>query len=719
MTAMIRKGICVGLAVVMLLGSLGGCASGAAQETQPETIPQTVVTLPSATVPADGDPNDVTAKGSYTQSDPKARQVVARVGEETLTNETLWVVYWLEVAAWRQSGQDAQPNYDAPLDTQPCSLDDTVNSWQQFFLRRALTTWHTAQALALQSVEVGIPTEETYQPNLKNHETYMTDMPALRYLYGIHNNYQINTLHQEYLDTLPDTLDTLAREAGYADADDLAQGLAGASGDALVDWATLYNTGYAYYTALSYEDAVVEMPEPESTEETTPATTPAETVPQETEAVEEIPTGEKLVTVRQLLHVPTVPEPKKNKDGDEIETVDPLTLETVTVAEDGIVTCSQAMWDLGLEQAQALIKEYESQWQENEASNHKTTREALFADFAHSHSADTDTAPNGGLYRDLRQGQLTDALDEWCFDSSRQAGDMGIVKTEYGYHILFYVGDTNTGIRQAETEAEEQLLTVQLAAAREHYPMTVTYSAIALTEGGDTQSLTHDDLLYADLGHQRYPQIPLYLQQDYPYAKYGSFLLRTHGCGITTMAMISSYLADEQLTPPMLAQRYGKYCYRTGTDGSLFVTTPAEMGFYLRKRTYEPKEALQALEEGYTVVVVQTKGYWTRGGHYLALEKLVDGLEEETEKRVQVRDSNIFNYGRLKDHAIDAFKWTTIPPDGHSYWIFEKKNVTISICQRCGDPSERTEHLLTGDYLCEKCTPALTRRNTYLISCAG
>ena len=29
-------------------------------------------------------------------------------------------------------------------------------------------------------------------------------------------------------------------------------------------------------------------------------------------------------------------------------------------------------------------------------------------------------------------------FDAWCFDASRQPGDTGIVKTDYGYHIMYF-----------------------------------------------------------------------------------------------------------------------------------------------------------------------------------------------------------------------------------------------------------------------------------------
>ena len=31
-------------------------------------------------------------------------------------------------------------------------------------------------------------------------------------------------------------------------------------------------------------------------------------------------------------------------------------------------------------------------------------------------------------------------FEDWCFAEGRKHGDHGMVKTEFGYHIMFYVG---------------------------------------------------------------------------------------------------------------------------------------------------------------------------------------------------------------------------------------------------------------------------------------
>ena len=34
---------------------------------------------------------------------------------------------------------------------------------------------------------------------------------------------------------------------------------------------------------------------------------------------------------------------------------------------------------------------------------------------------------------------MEEAFEDWCFDESRKAGDVGIVETSYGYHVMYFV----------------------------------------------------------------------------------------------------------------------------------------------------------------------------------------------------------------------------------------------------------------------------------------
>ncbi|MBR0311010.1 MAG: peptidylprolyl isomerase [Oscillospiraceae bacterium] len=63
--------------------------------------------------------------------------------------------------------------------------------------------------------------------------------------------------------------------------------------------------------------------------------------------------------------------------------------------------------------------------------------EEAFAALAQEHS--TDKADEGGLYENVYVGQMVKPFENWCFDPARQSGDTGIVQTDYGYHIMYFV----------------------------------------------------------------------------------------------------------------------------------------------------------------------------------------------------------------------------------------------------------------------------------------
>jgi hypothetical protein len=38
-------------------------------------------------------------------------------------------------------------------------------------------------------------------------------------------------------------------------------------------------------------------------------------------------------------------------------------------------------------------------------------------------------------------------FNDWCYDASRQTGDTGIVESPYGYHVMYFVADSETNYR--------------------------------------------------------------------------------------------------------------------------------------------------------------------------------------------------------------------------------------------------------------------------------
>ena len=118
--------------------------------------------------------NDIHYKASYTVSDAKAQKwankVVAKVADRELTNGQLQIYYWMEVYTFLNYNSyyavTAGLDYTLPLDQQTCADYDCT--WQQYFLERALDSWHEEQALALTAEANGLTLPAEAQANLDN-----------------------------------------------------------------------------------------------------------------------------------------------------------------------------------------------------------------------------------------------------------------------------------------------------------------------------------------------------------------------------------------------------------------------------------------------------------------------------------------------------------------------------------------------------------------------
>ena len=165
------------LLIALLVTGLGGTekpldATESAATVATEGAQTTEPTIP-ATIPADGNPDDETCKGTYTASDEEviaaADKVVATVGEYELTNSQLQVYYWLEVQNFLGNyGSYAYYfglDYNQPLDTQVCGLTGT-GTWQQYFLACALRSWQNYRGLAAEAAQNGFVLEEELQKEL-------------------------------------------------------------------------------------------------------------------------------------------------------------------------------------------------------------------------------------------------------------------------------------------------------------------------------------------------------------------------------------------------------------------------------------------------------------------------------------------------------------------------------------------------------------------------
>jgi len=96
---------------------------------------------------------------------------------------------------------------------------------------------------------------------------------------------------------------------------------------------------------------------------------------------------------------------------------------------DGKTVYTDKAWADCLAEAKKIYDE----WLAGEAT------EQTFAEAAYRYT-DDGNGDDGGLYLDISKGIMVKEYEDWCFDESRKYGDHSLIKTSFGYHIMFYVG---------------------------------------------------------------------------------------------------------------------------------------------------------------------------------------------------------------------------------------------------------------------------------------
>lgn len=208
------------LGLVLFFGIRGGLF-------EPKDDP-TIGSQPTAgTVPADGNPDDVTCKGTYyvtaKQADASRDVVVATVGGHELTNAQLQIYYQMEILEFlNQYGYYLSIfglDYTQPFDQQPCAMLEGY-TWQQYFLESAISSWYYAQVLDIEAKA---------------------------------NHFQMDSTYQSQLDALDDTMASQALSYGFASAEEFLQAQCG-SNTTMAEYKqymNVYYNGHLYYGQLA------------------------------------------------------------------------------------------------------------------------------------------------------------------------------------------------------------------------------------------------------------------------------------------------------------------------------------------------------------------------------------------------------------------------------------------------------------------------------------
>jgi hypothetical protein len=80
--------------------------------------------------------------------------------------------------------------------------------------------------------------------------------------------------------------------------------------------------------------------------------------------------------------------------------------------------------------------------------------EAKLIELVPQYTHDTVSAENGGLYENVKNGDMTTEFNDWLFDESRKPGDHGLIEAaSTGWHLMYYVGEGDKAAWQNAVES--------------------------------------------------------------------------------------------------------------------------------------------------------------------------------------------------------------------------------------------------------------------------
>lgn len=199
-----------------------------------------------------------------------------------------------------------------------------------------------------------------------------------------------------------------------------------------------------------------------------------------------------------------------------------------------------------------------------------------------------------------------------------------------------------------------------------------------------------------------YTAVPRYFQTDYPYAKYGNGTIGTSGCSITCLAMVASYLTDQEYLPDELAYHFGSYG-KNNIERLEYGSAQMQLSY---EKNFDWQVTKKALKEGkVAIVMVNERSPFTTSQHFIVLT----GLTEKG--RVLVNDPYGPNYENpyLLEGYTNGFREGDITSGLCGAWVYDKAAMPEDPFLYDADKPQQQENRYAGY--------ELTEEDIYLLAC--
>jgi len=399
--------------------------------------------------------NDIKYRDSYLSesffSDWKHDEVIATMGDYTLTNGQLQIFYWMqlyEILDYYGNYAEYYLGIDLSKPLKDQEYNKTGKTWEQYILEEALASWHRYQATAAMADKAGYKMPADYQEDFAGMKSKMETTakeqgyPTVKEL--MESQFGKGATYEDYYHYLwvrytaelyfSDVIENLKFTDAELDdyfqrnKEELSEYGVEQDGSLLVDFRNILVkpvtskddkgntviTEEAWADALKKAEDILENWKGGEADETTFASL-AKVKSEDKNSASNGGLNQYVgknawatVDVRHILIMP----------------------EGGTKDAQGNVTYSDAEWEACRAAAQALLDQY--------LAGEQTAEK--FGELANEHSDDQDgKVTNGGLYEGVTQGRMVKEFDAWIFDESRTPGETGLVKTQYGYHVMYFV----------------------------------------------------------------------------------------------------------------------------------------------------------------------------------------------------------------------------------------------------------------------------------------
>ena len=162
--------------------------------------------------------------------------------------------------------------------------------------------------------------------------------------------------------------------------------------------------------------------------------------------------------------------------------------------------------------------------------------------------------------------------------------------------------------------------------------------------------------------------VPLYFQTDYPNQRYGSGTVASSGCGITSLAMVASYMTGYDYLPDILAEYFGGRA-ENNIARMEHASDVLQLPWHQAENFHE---ILDALREGnLAIIMLNHLSIFTEDQHFIVLT----GISEDG--RIFVNDPFAPNYEhwQLKNGFRNGFEEGDLLLGYSGGWIYEVNNM--------------------------------------------